>query len=86
MHNFQDSNILRRMHNFQDLNILRRTHSFQDSNILRQTHNFQDSNILQNIIQLWLLSLMPAVQDAVAVEGVGVMVGSSKERTKFTTS
>jgi hypothetical protein len=79
MHNFQDSNILCQMHNFQDSNILRQTHNFQDSNILRRTHNFRDSNILQNIIRLWLVSLMPAVQDTVAVEGVGMGVGSPKE-------
>ncbi len=30
---------------------------------------------LQNYIQLWLISLMPAVQDVVAVEGVDVGVG-----------
>ncbi len=34
---------------------------------------------LQNYIQLWLVSLMPAVQDAGAVEGVDMGVGSLKE-------
>jgi hypothetical protein len=70
------------MHNFQDLNILRRMHNFQDSNILRRMHNFQDSNNLQNIIRLWLISLMLAMQDAVAVEGVEVGEGSQKEKSQ----
>jgi hypothetical protein len=34
-------------------------------------HNFQNLNNLRNIIQLQLISIIPAVQDAVAVEGVG---------------
>ncbi len=42
-------------------------------------HDFQDLNNLRNIIQLWLVSLMPAMQEVVAVEGVGVGVGSPKE-------
>jgi hypothetical protein len=33
---------------------------------------------LQNYIRLWLVSLMPAVQDAVAVEGVDVGIGYPK--------
>jgi hypothetical protein len=54
-------------------------HNVQDSNILRRMHNFQDSNILRNIIRLWLVSLMLAVQDVVVVEGVGVGLGSPNE-------
>jgi hypothetical protein len=45
-------------------------------------HNFQDLNNLRNIIRLWLVSLMPAMQDAVAVEGVGVGVGSPNEMNR----
>ncbi len=43
---------------------------------------FKTQIFLQNIIRLWLISLMPAMQDAVAVEGVGVGVGSPKEKNQ----
>jgi hypothetical protein len=40
---------------------------------------------LQNYIQLWLVSLMPAVQDAMAMEGVDVGVSSPKEMNQVIT-